>query len=98
MGSSDAPLRQAPVHASPPTPWLPTCRHLGSFINGQRATLADPAAFFGVLHAFAEELEVAHEENAAADATASAGNATAKAAPGRSKVGAGVSSDALALD
>lgn len=46
------------------------CRHLGSFINGQRSTLAAPAAFFGVLASFAAELDAAHDENAAADAAA----------------------------
>jgi hypothetical protein len=29
-----------------------------------------PRAFFGVLHAFAAELDAAHEENSAADAAA----------------------------
>ena len=64
---------------------LPTlcCRHLGSFINAQKATLADPKAFFGVLHAFAQELAGAHQENAAADVAArqSVGQGTVRAGP-----------------
>ena len=46
------------------------CRQLGGFINGQRSTMDAPRAFFGVLHAFAAELDAAHEENSAADAAA----------------------------
>jgi len=55
-------------------PWalsLLCCRRLGTYINGQRSTLAEPSAFFGVLHAFAEELATAHEENSAMDAVSS---------------------------
>lgn len=58
------------------------CRHLGSFINAQKATLADSKTFFGLLHAFAQELAGAHQENAAADAAACQ-------PPGRGRVRAG---------
>lgn len=56
----------------------PACRQLGSVINGQRATLAEPAVFFGILHSFAEELEAAHSENAEADAAADAASSARK--------------------
>ncbi|KAI3430710.1 hypothetical protein D9Q98_005298 [Chlorella vulgaris] len=51
-------------------------RQLGSSINVQRSTMQQPALFFGVLLAFAAELDGAHQENAAADA--SPGSSTQK--------------------
>lgn len=56
----------------------PICRQLGTVINGQRATLAEPAVFFGILHTFADELDAAHKENAEADAVADAASSARK--------------------
>ena len=48
----------------------PRCSQLSGAINGQRATMADPSAFFAVLAEFGCELDAAHAENEAADAGA----------------------------
>ena len=64
--SQAAPHQMLCCAVPPPAP----CRQLGGFINGQRSTMDAPRAFFGVLHAFAAELDAAHEENSAADAAA----------------------------
>jgi hypothetical protein len=59
-----------------PAASCPPRRQLGSSINVQRSTMQQPALFFGVLLAFAAELDGAHQENAAADA--SPGSSTQK--------------------
>lgn len=69
----------APSCNLPYAPLPPERRHLGSFINGQRATMREPAAFFSVLSAFAEDLEGSLLENAAADAAAAKKAAAAPA-------------------
>lgn len=83
----------------------PACSQLGASINGQRATLADPAAFFGVLRSFAAELDAAHEENEAADAAAAgkpadgslkpAGEALRSVSGGNSPAGSAASTESL---
>lgn len=70
------------------------CRQLGTVINGQRATLAEPAAFFGILCTFARELDEAHMENAEADAAADAASSARKV--GRTDVGCAHGSHGLA--
>jgi hypothetical protein len=84
---------------------FPACSQLGASINGQRATLADPAAFFGVLRSFAAELDAAHEENEAADAAAAgkpadgslkrAGEALRSVSGGGSPAGSAASTESL---
>lgn len=46
------------------------CRHLGTFLNGQRATMREPSVFFSLLTTFCDDLEAAHEDNRRADEAA----------------------------
>lgn len=64
------------------------CRHLGTFLNGQRATMREPSAFFSLLTTFCDDLEAAHEDNRRADEAAAQRAAAQLARVRRSAVGA----------